>query len=62
MEQILKKYDNAEDDGFIGHDNLAREIVDSSSKKNIKYNKIYKLNSNIINKNYLNYYRNSWRS
>ncbi len=35
MEQILSKYDNAEDDGFIGHDNLAREIVDSSSK--LKY-------------------------
>lgn len=31
MEQILKKYDNAEDDGFIGHDNLAREILDLSS-------------------------------
>lgn len=31
MEQILQKFDNAEDDGFIGHDNLAREIIDLSS-------------------------------
>ena len=37
MEEILKLYDNAEDDGFIGHDNLAREIVDFSSNNHSTY-------------------------
>lgn len=31
MEEILKKFDSAEDNGFIGHDNLSKEIFDLSS-------------------------------
>ena len=33
MEQILKMYDSAEDDGFMGHDNVARDILNLSSIK-----------------------------
>lgn len=41
MEQILKMYDSAEDDGFMGHDNVARDILNLSSKKNLLFSQKY---------------------